>query len=175
VSLPFGMMYPQMSGASMIEVDDLASAPGEITAAQWRQIVNGATDTAIISTDERGIVTSWNSGACRILGWSEPEMLGKSLGRIFADGDGQARLSREMEDAIAHGRGGGEEGWRLRKDESRFWAVGELSPMRWRKDHRLRQDLARSYASAEDGGNDPRGAACARSAQSRRIRSCARD
>jgi hypothetical protein len=40
-------MHPQMSGASMIEVDDLASAPGEITAAQWRQIVNGATDTAI--------------------------------------------------------------------------------------------------------------------------------
>jgi PAS domain S-box-containing protein len=84
----------------------------------------------IISTDERGIVTSWNSGACRILGWSEPEMLGKSLGCIFADGDGQARLSREMEDAFAHGRGGGEEGWRLRKDGSRFWAVGELSPIR---------------------------------------------
>jgi sensor histidine kinase regulating citrate/malate metabolism len=67
-------MHPQMSGASMIEVDDLASAPGEITAAQWRQIVNGATDTAIISTDQRGIVSSWNSGAGCILGWSEPEM-----------------------------------------------------------------------------------------------------
>ncbi len=57
-------------------------------------------------------------------------MLGKSLSRIFADGDGQARLRREMEDAMAHGRGGGEEGWRLRKDGSRFWAVGELSPIR---------------------------------------------
>ncbi|AJA60662.1 PAS domain S-box-containing protein [Bradyrhizobium japonicum] len=114
----------------MSAVDDLANAPGEITAAQWRQIVNGATDTAIISTDEGGIVTSWNSGACRILGWSEPEMLGRSLSRIFADGDGQARLSREMEDAMVHGRGGGEEGWRVRKDGSRFWAVGELSPIR---------------------------------------------
>lgn len=72
----------------MIEVDDLASEPGE-TAAQWRQIVNGATDTAIISTDERGMVNSWNSGASRILGWREPEMLGKSLSRIFADGDGR--------------------------------------------------------------------------------------
>ncbi len=41
----------------MSAVDDLANAPGEITAAQWRQIVNGATDTAIISTDEGGIVT----------------------------------------------------------------------------------------------------------------------
>ncbi|MEH2571892.1 GAF domain-containing hybrid sensor histidine kinase/response regulator [Bradyrhizobium sp. AZCC 1708] len=114
----------------MIEVDDLASAPGEITAAQWRQIVNGATETAIISTDERGLVTSWNSGASRILGWNEPEMLGQSLGRIFAEEDGQARLRREMEDAIAHGRGGGEEGWRVRKDGSRLWAVGELSPIR---------------------------------------------
>nr|WP_247973946.1 PAS domain S-box protein [Bradyrhizobium sp. 195] len=114
----------------MIEVDDLASSPGDITAAQWRQIVNGATDTAIISTDQRGLVTSWNSGASRILGWSEPEMLGKSLGRIFAGDEGQARLGREMDDAIAHGRDGGEEGWRVRKDGSRFWAVGELSPIR---------------------------------------------
>lgn len=57
-------------------------------------------------------------------------MLGRSLGRIFADGEGQARLIREMEDALAYGRGGGEEGWRVRKDGSRFWAVGELSPIR---------------------------------------------
>lgn len=114
----------------MIEVDDLASSPGDITAAQWRQIVNGATDTAIISTDQQGLVTSWNSGASRILGWSEPEMLGKSLGRIFAGDEGQARLGREVDDAIAHGRDGGEEGWRVRKDGSRFWAVGELSPIR---------------------------------------------
>ncbi|MCC8945335.1 PAS domain S-box protein [Bradyrhizobium sp. Arg62] len=114
----------------MIEADDLASAPDEISAAQWRQIVNGATDTAIISADERGLVTSWNTGASRILGWSEPEMLGKSLDRIFAADAGQAQLRKEMEDATAHGRGGGEEGWRLRKDGSRFWAVGELSPIR---------------------------------------------
>ena len=57
-------------------------------------------------------------------------MLGKSLARIFADGDGQARLSQEIDDAAARGRGGGEEGWRLRKDGSRFWAVGELTPIR---------------------------------------------
>ena len=40
------------------------------------------------------------------------------------------RLAREIEDAITLGRGGGEEGWRLRKDGNRFWAVGELSPIR---------------------------------------------
>jgi PAS domain S-box-containing protein len=105
-------------------------APAEITASQWRQIVDGATETAIISTDRDGNVTSWNAGAVAIFGWSEPEVLGQSLNRIFLEEDRIARLAREIDDAIVLGRGGGEEGWRLRKDGSRFWAVGELSPIR---------------------------------------------
>jgi PAS domain S-box-containing protein len=84
----------------------------DITASQWRQIVDGATDTAIISTDERGRVTSWNSGAANILGWSEQEVLGQSLDRIFPEEDRLARLRREIEDAVSSGKGGGEEGWR---------------------------------------------------------------
>ena len=55
-------------------------------------------------------------------------MLGQTLARIFADGT--AQLSREIHDAVNQGKGGGEEGWRLRKDGSRLWAVGELSPIR---------------------------------------------
>ena len=102
----------------------------EIAAWQWRQIVNGATDTAIITTDPNGGVTSWNKGAAIILGWDEAEMLGKSRSRIFAEEGQQAQLSREIDDAASVGKGGGEEGWRLRKDGSRFWAVGELSPRR---------------------------------------------
>jgi PAS domain S-box-containing protein len=102
----------------------------EIAAGQWRQIVNGATDTAIITTDLKGRVTSWNAGASNILGWVEPDMLGQSLSRVFAEDDQEAQLSREIEDAVAKGKGGGEEGWRLRKDGSRFWAVGELNPIR---------------------------------------------
>ena len=105
-------------------------APAEITASQWRQIVNGATETAIISTDCHGNVTSWNAGAVDIFGWTEMEVLGQSLNRIFMEEDRIARLAREIDDAIALGRGGGDEGWRLRKDGSRFWAVGEFSPIR---------------------------------------------
>ncbi|OMI05976.1 histidine kinase [Bradyrhizobium brasilense] len=107
-----------------------AQATAEIAAWQWRQIVNGATDTAIITTDPRGYVTSWNKGAFNILGWEEAEMLGKSLSLIFAEEDQRAQLAREIHDAASVGKGGGEEGWRLRKDGSRFWAVGELSPIR---------------------------------------------
>ncbi|MGY4623233.1 ATP-binding protein [Bradyrhizobium sp. USDA 4486] len=110
--------------------DSHADPAAEIAAWQWRQIVNGATDTAIITTDVRGAVTSWNTGAVNILGWDEAEMLGKSLSRIFAAEDQQAQLAHEIEDAMSVGKGGGEEGWRFRKDGSRFWAVGELSPIR---------------------------------------------
>jgi PAS domain S-box-containing protein len=96
----------------------------------WRQIVDSAVDTAIISTDRDGCVQIWSEGAARLLGWSEAEMLGQSLERVFTPEDRAIGwLSNEMADALAHGRGGGSEGWRMRKDGSRFWAVGEMSPI----------------------------------------------
>jgi PAS domain S-box-containing protein len=98
-----------------------------IGASAWRQIVDSATDTAIISTDIDGRVTSWSEGARRILGWTEAEMLGQSLERLFEDPE---QLRREREDAIARGRGGGVEGWRRCKGGHRIWAAGELSPIR---------------------------------------------
>src|SRR5579885_247084 len=106
------------------------SAPRAITAAEWRQIVESAVDTAIISVDPAGRVTSWNEGARRILGWTEPEMLGQSLGRLFEDPE---QLNRELSDAALLGRGGGQEGWRLRSDGARVWAIGEMSPIRGEK------------------------------------------
>src|SRR4051812_44780116 len=96
---------------------DYEAAPTDvrpsITAAQWRQIVDSAIDTAIISTDSDGHVTSWNNGAQHILGWSEPEMLGETLERLFpADNQPAEQLTSEMADAVVRGRGGGQEGWR---------------------------------------------------------------
>jgi PAS domain S-box-containing protein len=103
----------------------------EPNALEWRQIVDGAIDTAIISTNRNGEVTSWSRGAQRILGWTEQEMRGLTLDRIFTPEAQQRReFAEEMEDAVAVGRGGGEEGWRVRKDGSHFWAVGELTPIR---------------------------------------------
>lgn len=108
-----------------------ATTPTSISAADWRQIVNSAIDTAIVSTDGDGRVTSWNKGAERILGWSEAEMLGQTLERLFSDREtARSQLGREIADAIQHGRGGGEEGWRLRKDGERIWAAGEMAPIR---------------------------------------------
>lgn len=107
------------------------SQPLLITAPQWRQTVNSAVDTAIITTDPGGKVTSWNEGARRLLGWEEHEMIGQTLDRLFTEQDRQGgTLAREYQDAEIKGRGGGEEGWRLRKDGVRFWATGEIAPIR---------------------------------------------
>jgi PAS domain S-box-containing protein len=109
----------------------MSSDAEEESASTWRQLVDGAIDTAIIGTDLSGRVRTWSAGAQRILGWSEPEMRGQTLSRLFTEEDLRiGRLQQEMEDALSKGRGGGEEGWRLRKDGSRFWAVGEMTPIR---------------------------------------------
>ena len=99
-----------------------------INADQWRQIVNSAIDTAILTLDVEGRITSWSAGAQAILGWTEAEMLGRTLDVLMPDGEGSA-VRAEMAEARTHGRGG-QEGWRIRKDGSRFWATGELTPIR---------------------------------------------
>jgi len=104
---------------------------GQLAPEEWRQIVDSAIDTAIISTDQDGHVVTWNAGASRLLGWSEREMRGRSLECLFTEADRIAgRLANEMRSALEEGRGGGDEGWRVRKDGSTFWAVGEMTPIR---------------------------------------------
>jgi PAS domain S-box-containing protein len=100
--------------------------PDAISASDWRQIVQSATDTAIITTNQAGLVTSWNEGAHRLLGWTEQEMLGQTLDRLFED---ESQIAREFEEARTHGRGGGTEGWRLKKGGGQLWAVGEMTPI----------------------------------------------
>jgi len=102
----------------------------DITADEWRQIVDSAIETAIISTDVEGRITSWNEGARRIFGWTEGEVLGETPERLFPEGVGKQAIASEMHDARDHGRGGGAEGWRVRKDGTRIWAAGEMTPVR---------------------------------------------
>jgi len=93
-------------------------------------ILDSAIDTGIVTLDPGGRVTSWNAGAERLLGWSETEMRGEPLDRLFPEEDLLAgRLAAEIRDAEIHGRGG-QEGWRIRKDGERIWVAGEMAPIR---------------------------------------------
>jgi PAS domain S-box-containing protein len=93
-------------------------------------ILSSATDYAIFTTDERGIVTSWNEGAWRLLGWHEDEILDQDGQVIFTPEDRERGApEREREAASTKGRAE-DERWHLRKDGSRFWASGLLMPLR---------------------------------------------
>lgn len=94
-----------------------------------RAIIESAIDFGIIALDLSGHITSWNTGAERIFGWSETEMRGKPAHIIFTEQDVKDGVpDQEMKTALQQGRGS-DERWHLKKDRSLFWASGELMPL----------------------------------------------
>ncbi|MCX7514394.1 hybrid sensor histidine kinase/response regulator [Frateuria hangzhouensis] len=89
---------------------------------QLRLLVQGVRDYAIYMLDPDGCVASWNAGAERIKGYREEEVLGKYFGNFYAEQDASlGQPARNL--AIAREKGVYEgEGWRTRKDGTRFWA-----------------------------------------------------
>jgi PAS domain S-box-containing protein len=97
---------------------------------QLRSIVEGVRDYAIYLLDRDGNVLTWNPGAERIKGYSADEIVGKHYSRFFVDEDRErGRPAELMRLAIEKGRIE-EEGWRIRKDGSRFWADIILTSIR---------------------------------------------
>jgi PAS domain S-box-containing protein len=95
-----------------------------------QQVIESAIDFAIVVTDLEGRVTDWNRGAQNIFGWRAEEMVGASVERVFtAEDRARGRPREEMRLATVHGRAS-DERWHLRRDDSRFWASGELMPLR---------------------------------------------
>jgi PAS domain S-box-containing protein len=96
----------------------------------YRQILNSMTNCAVIASDLDGRVTSWNEAACRLLGWTEGEMLGQPVDRIFTSEDVAAGVPVQ-ERQTAHGKGpAATERWYQRKNGERLWGGGELKPLK---------------------------------------------
>lgn len=84
--------------------------------------VEAVEEYAIFSLDPTGAVQSWNVGAHRIKGYDEHEIIGRHFSIFYLPEEREAGVPAEhLAHAIAHGHRSGE-GWRLRKDGSRFWA-----------------------------------------------------
>ena len=97
--------------------------------AYYRQIVGSAVDHAILTTQSDGCITTWNSGAERLTGWTATDMVGQPVTRLFTPEDIESGVpQRERETASEKGRAINER-WHLRKDGSRFWASGETLPL----------------------------------------------
>jgi PAS domain S-box-containing protein len=89
---------------------------------QFRLLVQGVTDYAIYMLDPEGRINSWNAGAERIKGYTPDEIIGKHFSRFYSDEDRAAGLpATGLATAAREGRSE-KEGWRVRKDGTRFWA-----------------------------------------------------
>lgn len=99
----------------------------QLTAEQrFELFLESATDYAIFFTDQAGTIIEWNSGAQKIIGYSEKEALGRNGRMIFMPEDQAAGIAeKEMEKAARDGQAN-DERWHVRKDRSRFFAVGRL-------------------------------------------------
>ncbi len=97
---------------------------------RYRLLVEAVTDYAIYMLDSSGIVSSWNPGAQRFKGYTAGEIIGQHFSKFYTDEDRAAGLpAHALETASREGRFE-REGWRVRKDGSRFWAHVVIDPVR---------------------------------------------
>jgi len=89
---------------------------------QFRRLIHGVTDYAICMLDPQGRISSWNAGAERIKGYAPEEIIGEHFSRFYTEEDRAAGLPAvSLATAVRDGRFE-KEGWRVRKDGTRFWA-----------------------------------------------------
>ncbi len=100
----------------------VATAQRDQSEERFRLMVEGVKDYAIFMLDPKGYVTTWNVGAQLIKGYRPSEIIGRHFSCFFSEEDIRAgKCERELAIATREGRFE-EEGWRLRKGGSRFWA-----------------------------------------------------
>jgi two-component system CheB/CheR fusion protein len=131
--LPYRTAEDKIEGAilNFFDITDLRAAEERVRAGEERLRLVAATtrDFAIVTTDDRGLITTWNAGAQRIFGYTEEEMLHRPLAMIFtAEDQANGVPELEMRRAVERGRAE-DERWHQRKDGSRFFCSGVTTPV----------------------------------------------
>lgn len=97
---------------------------------RFQRLVQAVVDYAIFQLDPNGFITTWNTGAQRIKGYTAQEAIGKHFSHFYTPEERDAGLpKRALETAAADGRYEAE-GWRVRRDGRRFWASVVIDPIR---------------------------------------------
>ena len=97
---------------------------------RFRILVEGVTDYAIFMLDPSGTVINWNPGAQRIKGYSRDEIIGQHFSRFYSDEDRERKVPHKAIETAARTGKYEAEGWRVRKDGSRFWASVVINAIR---------------------------------------------
>jgi two-component system CheB/CheR fusion protein len=88
---------------------------------RFRLLVDSVKEYAIFMLDPQGRVATWNEGARRIIGYESNEIIGKHLSLFYIEEEKDSKPPMELSEATKNGKYE-DEGWRIRKDGSRFWA-----------------------------------------------------
>jgi PAS domain S-box-containing protein len=103
----------------------------------FRQLVESAKDYAIFTTDMKGKITSWNSGAQRLLNFSSDDAIGMHADSLFIPED-RARNEPQKELDLAKDQGhAANERWHIKRDGGRFWGSGVVTPLLNRKGQQI--------------------------------------
>jgi PAS domain S-box-containing protein len=103
---------------------------GSNDALRLQLLLDSVVDYAIYMIDLEGRVTSWNAGAARLKGYSADEIIGQPFAKFFTPEDQARELPREALEAAARTGRFESEGWRVRADGTRFWALAVLDAVR---------------------------------------------
>lgn len=121
------MMLPENR---VVMQSEQGSGRKDVEAEHFRLLVENIRDWAVFVIDRQGLVQTWNLSAERLLGYREDEIIGRPVEAFFTPEDIRAGLPRqEMHEAL-QGRHGSDDRWHVRKDGSRFWSGGMMTPLR---------------------------------------------
>ena len=105
------------------------SLPAPSGSRRFQMLVDSIRDYAVYLLDADGHVHSWNSGAQRFKGYTEEEIVGQHFSRFYTPEDRESGLpERALRTVVNEGKFEGE-GWRVRKDGTRFWASVVIDPV----------------------------------------------
>ncbi|MBV5268922.1 MAG: PAS domain S-box protein [Afipia sp.] len=103
---------------------------GQTEEERYKLLIEAVIDYAIYMLDPNGVVVSWNPGAQRFKGYTATEIIGSHFSKFYIEKDREAGVpARALETSAREGKFESE-GWRVRKDGSRFWAHVVIDPVR---------------------------------------------
>ncbi len=112
--------------------EELAASTSKLedTERRFRLLVESVTDYAIYMLDPTGTIINWNPGAQRIKGYAREEIIGQHFSLFYTEEDRQKEIPHKAIETAARAGKYEAEGWRVRKDGSRFWASAVINAIR---------------------------------------------
>ena len=131
LALPTTAQFQQVADLLSFESAERERTVGRLeqSEATFRLLVEGIRDSAIYMLDPRGCVTTWNSGAERLKGYTSAEILGQHFSRFYTPDDQNAGIPGQALEIAANSGRFESEGWHVRKNGTQFWANAVIHPL----------------------------------------------